>query len=382
MLQRFHKHHCTHNAIAGTDQTSLANARWKQGLLQPKPATRPHTHQRCARSRRPTVGRPRALLGLLQAGRAGRGKGSSESIEDKVLSTFLSGSATPYSSYIADPRSFLHDVHPIIKQVWLVVVLGTAGRAPAAVQASLCLVTVLQTISTLPPRLWQPQLKRLGLLCTVILLFVCIGADSVPPKLQTRAPPPQVSGLPSLAASKGAYKHVLFHWGIFTITQRSLTLACSSASLTFLALQSASLTLTTTPSEEIALALQSLMSPLRFLGVPVKQVTLSVLLALRFMALVLEEMRNLALGLAMRGVDWKAMGPGSGLNVIVRLVGRLFSNLFRQSEAVAQALHARGFVSADEHTIYTGLLHKSRPFNNVICCSAIAGLLAQAFVHL
>lgn len=47
------------------------------------------------------------------------------------------------------------------------------------------------------------------------------------------------------------------------------------------------------------------------------QLTLSVLLALRFMALVLEEGRNLALGLAMRGVDWKALGPGSGLTVRV-----------------------------------------------------------------
>ena len=45
------------------------------------------------------------------------------------------------------------------------------------------------------------------------------------------------------------------------------------------------------------------------------QVTLNVLLALRFMALVLEEARNLALGLAVRGVNWQAMGPGAGLTV-------------------------------------------------------------------
>ena len=37
-------------------------------------------------------------------------------------------------------------------------------------------------------------------------------------------------------------------------------------------MQSASLALTTTPSEEIALALQQLMWPLTWLGVPVKQV--------------------------------------------------------------------------------------------------------------
>ena len=80
-------------------------------------------------------------------------------------------------------------------------------------------------------------------------------------------------------------------------------------------MQSASLALTTTPSEDIALALRSVLWPLVWVGVPVQQITLTVLLALRFLALVLEEGRNLALGLAMRGVDWAGMGPGSGFTV-------------------------------------------------------------------
>ena len=67
--------------------------------------------------------------------------------------------------------------------------------------------------------------------------------------------------------------------------------------------------------------------------------------------------------------------------MVVRLFGRLFSNLFRQSEAVAQALHARGFVNAEEHTIHTGLLHRSKVFNNAVCCSAIAALIYQAVAH-
>ena len=88
-----------------------------------------------------------------------------------------------------------------------------------------------------------------------------------------------------------------------------------------LAVQTASLSLTTTPSEDIALALRSLLWPLAWLGLPVQRVTLTVLLALRFLALVLEEGRNLALGLAMRGIDWKAMGPGSGLTVMITAWG-------------------------------------------------------------
>lgn len=232
-------------------------------------------------------------------------------------------------------------------------------------------------------------------------------------------------------------------------------------------LQSASLALTTTPSEDIALALRSLLRPLAWIGVPVQYITLTVLLALRFLALVLEEGRNLALGLAMRGIDWRSMGPGSGIlvrallhelsiagpvctaascalwhllqvtsqqalnvppktgsalwsndmqvrctavrtlwqhsnqqrlkegqstslgtassteertaaQVVLRLLGRLFDNLLRKSGDIAVALHARGYINANSHAIYTGTSRSSSLVNNVVCGAAIVVLITQA----
>lgn len=43
------------------------------------------------------------------------------------------------------------------------------------------------------------------------------------------------------------------------------------------------------------------------------------LLALRFMALVFEEARNLCLGLAARGIAWEALGPTGGLRLLLHL---------------------------------------------------------------
>ena len=78
-------------------------------------------------------------------------------------------------------------------------------------------------------------------------------------------------------------------------------------------LQSASLCLTTTPAEQLALGLRFWLTPLGYIGLPVAEISLTLLLSLRFLAVVFEEIRNLALGLAARSVQWDTMGKGAGL---------------------------------------------------------------------
>ena len=82
-----------------------------------------------------------------------------------------------------------------------------------------------------------------------------------------------------------------------------------------LLLQSASLCLTTTPAEEMALGLKFWLAPLRVVGGPVDEICMTLLLSLRFMSVVFDELRNLSLGLAARSVPWKQLPPGAGLQV-------------------------------------------------------------------
>ena len=81
------------------------------------------------------------------------------------------------------------------------------------------------------------------------------------------------------------------------------------------AVQSASLCLTTTPAEELALGLKLWLAPLRVVRVPVDEICMTLLLSLRFMSVVFDELRNLSLGLAARSVPWKRLPPGAGLTV-------------------------------------------------------------------
>lgn len=82
-----------------------------------------------------------------------------------------------------------------------------------------------------------------------------------------------------------------------------------------LVMQSASLCLTTTPAEQLALGVRAYLQPLGWLGLPVADVSLTLLLSLRFLAVVFEEVRNLALGLAARNINWRSTGSGAGVQV-------------------------------------------------------------------
>lgn len=171
------------------------------------------------------------------------------------------------------------------------------------------------------------------------------------------------------------------------VTRRGLALAGSAALLTYSILLSAFLCLTTTPPEATVAALRWILAPLRVLRVDVDEVALMVLLSLRFLSLVrrpaltekrtpprpppgrggpepdtpllhcalgqptvtdgnrraqvFEEIRNLALGVAVRGVDWQALGGLGQVAAAAGLASQLFKNFFVNAAQIAGAMEAR-----------------------------------------
>lgn len=148
------------------------------------------------------------------------------------------------------------------------------------------------------------------------------GAEGVPPVLSNRSLPAAAataSGAAGAGAAAGVaaaaaelpasmsqlggppYRYVVFHFWFITITKRSLNLALALTGLTFAALQSASLCLVTTPPEAMARAVGRALRPLGLLGLPVRELVLTTLLALRFMATVRERFRSRVAVAAARG---------------------------------------------------------------------------------
>ena len=164
------------------------------------------------------------------------------------------------------------------------------------------------------------------------------GADGAPSLVQTRTPPPSVLGIPNIPCSASGYSYTIMKLGPLQFTRKGLSVASTSASLSFAVcpsfdiqlyfgedflmlivygcqpplewrpqclsfflictlkhfvcvqiFQSASLCLTTTTPEQLASALWWFMIPLKHIGVPVPEIILTLLLSLRFINLVFDE---------------------------------------------------------------------------------------------
>lgn len=91
------------------------------------------------------------------------------------------------------------------------------------------------------------------------------------------------------------------------------------------------------------------------------------------------QVRNLCLGLAARGVEWRAQGGRGSLEILGRLVVRLFGNLFQRSEKISQAMVVRGFLGPEQHHLYLMQSNETTLLGNmaammllVLLCAAVA----------
>ena len=90
------------------------------------------------------------------------------------------------------------------------------------------------------------------------------------------------------------------------------------------------------------------------------------------MSLVFEEARNLSLGTAARGINWNSLGPAGGVQILLRLGGRLFSNLMQRSDSIAQAMCARGFVGPESHRLFLTQTQSSSWTANTVAALSLA----------
>ena len=261
--------------------------------------------------------------GAAVVGRAfGGGKKNDVPMAQRALSGFLELPAVPIGSYVSSPSSLFHVLDPRVKQAWLVALLLLPPNGTPQEKITVCFVLALVTAAALPLRVWRPQLKSLSGLCVILFLLMVAGADSIAPVVQPREPLGADTGLLDLPSLQGHYNYVLFHFGPAQITRKGVRLAVSSACLTFTVLQSAHLVLCVTTPEAMAAGLRWYLRPLRVVNAPVDEIVFTLLLSLRFTSIVFEEVRNISLGLAARGVDWNALGVRGAVNVFTSLLSR------------------------------------------------------------
>ena len=89
-------------------------------------------------------------------------------------------------------------------------------------------------------------------------------------------------------------------------------------------------------------ALNWCLFPLTKLGLPVDRLCFQLLLALRFLPLVQEELQNLVRSVASRAVNLRQLGFKASFGLLLSVGERLLANILLRAEQGADALIARG----------------------------------------
>ena len=250
----------------------------------------------------------------------------------------------PIGQYVSGTSSWLRVIDPRIKISWILLFLLTPIWSNYIWRISIASVLLLITFfSFLPLRIWWRSLVFLFVLSLIVgFLSIVLPASETSSELSIRAP----NEIPSaivLTRSWEIFRLGPFDFGGFSIgplivDRRSAELGIKTSTLIFTVIHSVNLMLITTPPEDLVWAIRWFFSPLTLLGFPLEKFSFQLLLALRFLPLVQEELQNLFRSIGVRAIDFKKLGLKATLGLFVSLGERLLSNILLRAEQAADSL--------------------------------------------
>ena len=254
----------------------------------------------------------------------------------------------PIGQFVDGSESWLRRLDPRLKVFWSLLFLLSPVLAGPIWRLSLVAGLMLLTLcSGLPPRIWSRS-------CLILLvLSVAVGSLSLllpavdPPQAFALRDPNELPGIDLVTPSwdlvrLGPLSIGPLTLGPLVIDRASALLGLRTSTLVFTVIHSVNLVLITTPPEDLVWALSWMLSPLRPLGVPVTRLSFQLLLALRFLPLVQEELQNLLRSLVSRAVSLRKLGFKAAFGLLLSVGERLLANILLRAEQGADALVARG----------------------------------------
>ena len=253
----------------------------------------------------------------------------------------------PIGQYVSGKSSWLRGIDPRIKLSWILLFLLTPILANSLWRISIAFVLLLITfLSFLPPRIWWRSLVFLLAFSLVIgSLSIVLPASQSSFALPIRASD-EIPGAIILTRSWEIFRLGPIDFGGISlgpliIDRRSAELGIKTSTLIFTVIHSVNLILITTPPEDLVWAIRWFFAPLTLLGFPLEKLSFQLLLALRFLPLVQEELQNLFRSIGVRAIDFKKLGLKSSLGLFVTLGERLLSNILLRAEQGADSLMSR-----------------------------------------
>ena len=273
--------------------------------------------------------------------------------------------------YVDGNRSWLRAIDSRLKFIALLIFLITPIWAGPLWRVSLVVFLIVLTfISLLPSRVWWRALVfLLGL--SLLVGFLTLIASSDVQSLDSPIRDPNELNLILDSQEKWNILEIpskkigFINLGPFNLSRKAFELGIKTSTLIFTVIHSVNLVLLTTLQEDIVWALSWFMNPLRKVGLPIDKWLFQLLLALRFIPLVQEELQNIFKSVSVRSINLRTLGFKQSINVLLTLIERMFLNVFLRIQQGADSLLSKReiiiktnrFRSLERKTIFTLLVN-------------------------
>ena len=246
--------------------------------------------------------------------------------------------------YVNGNRSWLRIIDSRLKIIIVLIFLITPIWSGPIWRLSLVFSLFLITIfSLLPTRVWWRSfflLSCLSLLIGVLSLAASSDIQSLESSLRN---PNELNVMMEVTGKWNileipSTKIGFINFGPYNLSRNAFELGIKTSTLIFTVIQSVNLMLLTTLQEDIVWALSWFMDPLKKVGLPVDKWLFQLLIALRFIPLVQEELQNILKSVSVRSINFRNLGLKRSFNVFLTLIERLFLNIFLRIDQGSDSL--------------------------------------------
>jgi len=222
-------------------------------------------------------------------------------------------------------KSFVHRLDPRTKLIMLVAYIVTLFVASNWISYGLCLLFLVVTISisTIPLKSIVRGMKPL----LVILIF---------------------TGILNLFFTDG--EKVLVKFWVITITLEGVIRAVFMVSRILMLITATFLLTYTTSPISLTDGLESLLSPLKVIKVPVHELSMMMCIALRFIPTLIEETDKIMSAQKARGADFETGSLMQRVKALVPILVPLFISAFRRADELATAMECRCYQGGSGRT--------------------------------
>ncbi|MBE7008910.1 MAG: energy-coupling factor transporter transmembrane protein EcfT [Ruminococcaceae bacterium] len=214
----------------------------------------------------------------------------------------------------------------------------------------------------------DPRTKLLAVVCYIVAIFSCHSVWGYGAAIVTLIVSARVSKVGAKALFRGLRPvlfiivftavlnlfytpgEVVWTWWVLKITREGVRMSVAMvARITLLITGTFLLTYTTSPIR-LTDGLESLLSPLKKLHVPVHELAMMMSIALRFIPTLIEETDKIMSAQKARGADFESGGLVQRAKALIPLLVPLFVSAFRRADELATAMECRCYHGGEGRT--------------------------------